>query len=88
MRRGCHSSWERKSKYYDVALANFERARRCFEQAGLAAKWQRLVKTVRTEHHSKLRFMAGFEEIVREWTDRNAILPGTGEVAMESRVAA
>ncbi|MBI1876292.1 MAG: hypothetical protein HYS05_20700 [Acidobacteria bacterium] len=25
----------KKSKYYDAALSNFERARRCFERAGL-----------------------------------------------------
>lgn len=54
----------RNSKYYDDALANFERARRCFEQAGLAAEWEQLVKTVRAEHHRKRGFMAGFEEIV------------------------
>ena len=54
----------RKSKYYDAALANFERARRCFEQAGLAMEWQRLVETVRAEHHRKAGFMAGFEELI------------------------
>jgi len=54
----------KKSKYYDAALSNFERARRCFEKAGLTANWQRVVSKVRSEHHRKTGFMAGFEEIV------------------------
>lgn len=54
----------KKSKYYDAALSNFERARRCFERAGLVDQWQRIVQTVRRDHHRKAGFMAGFEEIV------------------------
>jgi tetratricopeptide (TPR) repeat protein len=54
----------KKSKYYDAALSNFERARRCFEKAGLHADWQRIVEKVRSEHHRKTGFMPGFEEIV------------------------
>lgn len=54
----------KKSKYYGAALSNFERARCCFEKAGLTAEWQRVVEKVRCEHHRKTRFMAGFEEIV------------------------
>jgi hypothetical protein len=54
----------KKSKYYDAALSNFERARRCFVKAGLVADWQRIVETVRSEHHRKTGFMPGFEEIV------------------------
>ena len=30
----------KKSKYYDAALSNFEDARRCYERAGLGAKWE------------------------------------------------
>ena len=54
----------KKSKYYDAALSNFERARCCFEKAGLVADWQRIVEKVRSEHHRKTGFMLGFEEIV------------------------
>ena len=54
----------KKSKYYGAALSNFERARRCFEMAGLPAGWQRVVETVRSTHHRKTAFMAGFEKIV------------------------
>lgn len=54
----------KKSKYYDAALSNFERARNCFEKAGRAADWQRLVKVVRSQHRRKAGFMAGFEAIV------------------------
>jgi uncharacterized Zn finger protein len=54
----------KKSKYYDAAVLNFERARRCFERAGLRAEWQRIVEKVRSEHHRKTGFMSGFEEVV------------------------
>jgi len=54
----------KKSKYYGAALSNFDRARRCFETAGLTAGWQRVVEEVRAKHHRKIGFMAGFEEIV------------------------
>ena len=54
----------KKSKYYDAALSNFEDARRCYERAGLGAKWESLAREVRTEHHRKSGFMAGFEEVV------------------------
>jgi uncharacterized Zn finger protein len=35
-----------KSKYYDAALSNFERARRCYERAGLAAEWADTVRHI------------------------------------------
>jgi tetratricopeptide (TPR) repeat protein len=54
----------KKSKYYDAALSNFERARRCFEKAGRVADWQRIVEKVRSEHHRKTGFMPGFEAII------------------------
>lgn len=54
----------KKSKYYDAALRDLERAKRCYEKAGLAADWQQLVNDVRAEHHRKTGFMPGFEEIV------------------------
>lgn len=54
----------KKSKYYDAALSNFEDARRCYERAGLAKKWEGLVRELRAEHHRKTGFMSGFEEVV------------------------
>lgn len=55
----------KRSKYYDAALRNLERARRCYEKAGLAADWQEVVSEVRADHRRKAGFMPGFEEIVR-----------------------
>ncbi len=54
----------KKSRYYDAALADFERARRCFGAAGLDAEWQRVVALVRAEHRRKLGFMGEFEQVV------------------------
>jgi tetratricopeptide (TPR) repeat protein len=53
-----------KSRYYEAALGNFERARRCYEKAGLAGEWREAVGKIRSEHRRKTGFMAGFEEIV------------------------
>lgn len=53
-----------KSKYYDAALANFRRAKRCYERAGLAAAWNETVVRVRAQHRRKLGFMAEFERLV------------------------
>ena len=54
----------KKSKYYDAALSNFERAMRCCERAGLTAEWEKTVSQVRAAHHRKTGFMTGFEELV------------------------
>ncbi len=54
----------KKSKYYDAALSNFERAKRCFERAGLDDEWNKTVRQVRTDHHRKSSFMPGFEGLV------------------------
>ena len=55
----------KKSRYYNGALRNFERARRCYDEAGLTADWEQVVDEVRAKHHRKTSFMPGFEEIVR-----------------------
>jgi hypothetical protein len=52
-----------KSKYYDAALENFERARRCYERAGLAAEWADTVRHLRASHHRKTGFMSRFEAL-------------------------
>jgi len=53
-----------KSKYYDAALDNIERAKKCYAKAGLNDDWQAVVADVRQRHFRKKGFMAGFEEIV------------------------
>lgn len=53
-----------KSKYYDVALDNIERAKKNFIEAGLTADWQAVVADVRKRHFRKKGFIAGFEDIV------------------------
>ena len=55
----CASSRRRRVKYYDAALRDLERARRCYERAGLAAEWQRVVGEVRTDHRRKTSFLPG-----------------------------
>jgi Family of unknown function (DUF6880) len=54
-----------KSKYYDAALSNLEKAQKCYLSAGLDTQWQALVAEIRREHHRKSGFMPGFERIVR-----------------------
>jgi uncharacterized Zn finger protein len=53
-----------KSKYYDAALDNIERAKKCYAKAGLVADWQAVVVDVRKRHFRKKGFMTGFEDIV------------------------
>ncbi len=53
-----------KSKYYEAALRNFERAKRCYVKAGLEADWAAVVSQVRADHHRKYGFMPGFEQLV------------------------
>ncbi|MGO9255255.1 MAG: DUF6880 family protein [Bryobacteraceae bacterium] len=52
-----------KSKYYDAALSNFERARRCYERAGLAEEWVDTVSHMRATHRRKTGFMSQFEAL-------------------------
>lgn len=52
-----------KSKYYDAALANIERARTCYTKADLHADWESLVGDIRGRHRLKRGFMAAFEKI-------------------------
>jgi uncharacterized Zn finger protein len=54
----------KKSKYYDAALSNFERAKRCFKRAGLDGEWNETVRQVRADHARKSSFMPGFERLV------------------------
>jgi hypothetical protein len=53
----------KKSRYYDAALSNFERAKRCYERAGFAAEWEETVRQVRARHHRKTGFISDFEAL-------------------------
>jgi hypothetical protein len=53
----------KKSKYYDAALSNFERARDCYQRAGLATEWEKTVRQVSSLHFRKSGFMNGFQAL-------------------------
>jgi uncharacterized protein with HEPN domain len=53
----------KKSKYYDAAFSNFERARDCYRRAGLTSEWQETVRRVRAVHHRKTGFMRDFDAL-------------------------
>ncbi len=55
-----------KSKYYDAALSNLEKAKSCYRSAGLDAQWQVLAAEIRRYHFRKSAFMPGFERIDRD----------------------
>ena len=55
-----------KSKYYDAALTNFERARRCYERAGRFAEWADTVHQIRASHRRKTGFMPGLEALAAD----------------------
>jgi len=51
----------KKSKYYDAALSNFERARDCYQRAALANEWETIVRHVSSLHFRKTGFIGGFQ---------------------------
>lgn len=53
----------KKSKYYDAALSNFERARDCYQRAGLGVAWEQTVRRVCAAHYRKIGFMSGFQAL-------------------------
>jgi hypothetical protein len=55
-----------KSKYYDAALSNLEKAKSCYRSAGLDVQWQALAAEIRREHFRKSALMPGFERIDRD----------------------
>jgi uncharacterized Zn finger protein len=52
-----------KSKYYDIALRNLDRARRCWLRAGGEREWAATVRQIRAEHFRKRGFMSAFERM-------------------------
>lgn len=53
----------RKSKYYQAALRNLERARKAMLSNGHAEEWDTLATEIRTHHRRKSGFMPGFENL-------------------------
>jgi hypothetical protein len=53
----------KKSRYYDAALRNFERARDCYTRAGLAAEWEQTVRQVCAAHFRKSGFIGEFQRL-------------------------
>jgi uncharacterized Zn finger protein len=56
-----------KSNYYYAALSNLEKAKICYQKAGLDAQWQALIAEIRPEHRRKSGFMPGFESPIPCW---------------------
>jgi uncharacterized Zn finger protein len=52
-----------KSKYYDAALDNLEKARKCYVKGKIESEWAGLVAYIRERHSRKSGFMADFERI-------------------------
>jgi len=53
----------KKSKYYAAALSNFERARDCYQKAGLSIEWEKTVRHVCGAHYRKSAFIDGFQAL-------------------------
>ena len=53
-----------KSRYYHAALSNLEKAKICYQKAGLDTQWKVLAAEIRQEHRRKSGFMPGFEKVV------------------------
>jgi uncharacterized Zn finger protein len=53
----------KKSKYYEAALSNFERARDCYQRAGLAVEWDTTVRLVCAAHSRKTGFIGEFQAL-------------------------
>jgi uncharacterized Zn finger protein len=60
----------KKSKYYDAALGNLEKARKLMLKQGQAEEWAALAGEIRESHRRKSGFMPGFERIAEGRTER------------------
>ncbi len=56
----------KKSRCYDAALSNFERARDCYQRAGLSAEWEKTVRQVCAAHYRKSGFISGFQALAAD----------------------
>jgi len=62
----------KKSKYYDAALRNLEKARKLLLREGQAGAWEALAAEIRSEHRRKSGFMPGFERVAEGRSLREA----------------
>jgi len=60
----------KKSKYYDAALGNLERARKLMLKQGQNEEWAALAGEIRENHRRKSGFMSGFERLAEGRTER------------------
>lgn len=60
----------KKSKYYDAALGNLEKARKLMLKEGQDEQWKALAGEIRESHRRKSGFMPGFERIAEGRTER------------------
>ncbi|HTS58159.1 MAG TPA: hypothetical protein VMH03_11455, partial [Terriglobales bacterium] len=56
-----------------AALSNFERARDCYQRAGLAAEWEQTVRRVCAAHHRKTGFISGFRALAAGTKHRKGV---------------
>jgi len=60
----------KKSKYYDAALRNLEKARKLMLEQGQTEEWAALADEIREGHRRKSGFMPGFERLAEGRTER------------------
>jgi hypothetical protein len=53
----------KKSRYYDAALDNFERARDCYRRAGMGSEWDATVRRICVAHSRKTSFIGEFQAL-------------------------
>ncbi len=56
---------ERRAQAMRIAVANLERARRCYLRAGLDAEWVKTVGQIWADRYRKKGFMAAFERVAK-----------------------
>jgi hypothetical protein len=61
----------KKSKFYDAALGNLEKARKLMLKQGQAEEWAALAGEIRESHRRKSGFMPGFERLAEGRTERH-----------------
>ena len=61
----------KKSKYYDAALGNLEKARKLMLKEGRDEEWEALAGEIRENHRRKSGFMPGFERLAEGRSTRD-----------------
>ena len=55
-----------RSQHYRSAVANLQRAKKCYEEAGMVDEWNRLADDIRQQHRRKPSFMSKFEKMLQD----------------------